>query len=329
MANPLVSVIVLAYNHESFIRDTLASTVQQDYDNLEVIVSDDGSSDGTVDVIQEYARRYPDRILPIIGKTNLGVTGNSNRGLQTSNGKYVAFLGGDDQYLPAKITRQVAWMEADERRVLSGHDVEIFDTYGRRESVLWSESHPMRAGVGPAHIIQHGTPFAAISVMVRRSAIPTYGFDPRLPTASDWKLWIDCLAKGGEFGFIDGVYARYRRSESNISINTRVMVLDRLVTLAIVESSYPEYINLCKRQRARAYYDLGISLMKEGKHPLARKAIMSATQCSLYSPKIILALLFAYFPRSFDKLFLQNRFAPGKFSDFIQDLIQTDNNRSR
>ena len=133
MGNPKVSAIVLTYNHEDYLEDTLDSVVLQDYDNLEIIVADDGSRDRTVEVIQEYANRYPNRIMPVINQPNLGVTGNSNRGLFASSGEYIVFLGGDDQYLPGKIAHQVAWMEADPRRVLSGHDVEIFEFFWASE----------------------------------------------------------------------------------------------------------------------------------------------------------------------------------------------------
>src|SRR5689334_23285444 len=100
MSRPLVSVLVVAYNQISFIADTLASAVEHDYENLQVVVADDGSTDGTTDVVLDFARRHPGRVVPLTGGPNLGITRNCNRGLTACKGEYVAFLGGDDLFLP-------------------------------------------------------------------------------------------------------------------------------------------------------------------------------------------------------------------------------------
>ena len=179
----------------------------------------------------------------------------------------------------------------------------------------------MHSGFGPKYFIQNGTPFAAISVMVQRSALPVMGFDQRLKTASDWKLWIDCLVGGGAYGFLDHIYARYRRSETNVSNNIQNMVTDRLVTIAIIESTYPEFIHVCKKQRARAYYDFGINLMKEGNSVPARRALAAAARSSQVSLRILAALLFSYLPGSLKPFFFRNRFAPRRLSDIILNLL--------
>jgi len=75
---PLVSIHIITYNQIDFIHDTLTSALEQDYENLEVVVADDGSTDGTAEVILEYAKKYPNRLLPLVGGPNLGITGNSN-----------------------------------------------------------------------------------------------------------------------------------------------------------------------------------------------------------------------------------------------------------
>jgi glycosyltransferase involved in cell wall biosynthesis len=274
---PLVSVAIITYNQVEFIAEAVRSAAEQDYDPLEVVVADDGSTDGTADVVLQLAEQYPKRVIPLVGGPNLGITGNSNRALAACRGKYVAFQGGDDVLLPRKISAQVEWLERDERRVLCGHDVEVFDSATGERLFLWSERFGLRRGKGAAPLVRRGVPFCATAVMVRGSAIPASGFDERLAVVSDWKLWIDCLASGGQFGYVDGVYARYRRHEGNITnAYHEVRQDDQFVTLALVESRYPHLVSSCRRGRAELLRSAGTSAFRRGEIEFARAYFLHA-----------------------------------------------------
>jgi len=228
---PLVSIHIIAYNQERFIEETLLSALEQNYDPLEVIVADDGSTDRTPDIIRALAVRYPERLVPLLGGPNVGITRNSNRGLWGCKGEYIAFQGGDDVLLPGKIERQVAWLEENPARVLCGHDVAWIDGDGHPLGVNGSTFRPLTTGRGASMILRHGPPFAATAVMVRRVRIPVYGFDERMPFVSDWKLWLDILGRDGEYGYVDGVWANYRRHSANItSKHSRPIMRDLLRT---------------------------------------------------------------------------------------------------
>lgn len=216
-SQPKVSILVISYNQERFIREALESALEQDYENLEVVVADDASRDATQAIIRELAQRYPQRLKPVFNPHNVGITANSNIGLRQCSGEFVAFMGGDDVLLPGKIARQVAWFAQDGRRVLCGHDVEWIDENGAQLGVLTSDLVPLHAGQGAARFIRHGTPYTAASVMVRRSRISDYGFHPALPVVSDWKLWIDVIGTDGIYGHIPGVWAQYRRHSANVT----------------------------------------------------------------------------------------------------------------
>src|SRR5262245_5236516 len=125
-AEPLVSVCLPAYNQAAYIDEAIASAVHQDYDNLEVICGDDGSTDGTAERIGAWAERYPRRVVPLLG-SHVGMTGNCNRIFARLRGKYVISHAGDDVFLPGKVRTQVDWLEEDERRVMCGHAAEAFD----------------------------------------------------------------------------------------------------------------------------------------------------------------------------------------------------------
>lgn len=106
---PLVSVVVAAYNATAYLGETLASVAAQRYDELEIIVVDDGSTDGTSELVLDYARRDPR--IRLIRQPNAGVGAARNTGIAAASGKYIAPLDADDLWEPDKILAQVVEME--------------------------------------------------------------------------------------------------------------------------------------------------------------------------------------------------------------------------
>lgn len=108
MPDPLISVIIPAYNCAHYLGEAIDSVLTQDYPRLEVIVVDDGSSDNTQAVLDHYqadvSRLYQD---------NQGIGAARNAGQQRARGEFIAFLDADDLYLPGKLSRQMACFEAD------------------------------------------------------------------------------------------------------------------------------------------------------------------------------------------------------------------------
>lgn len=253
---PLVSIHIITYNQIDFIHDTLLSALEQDYENLEVVVADDCSTDGTADVILDYAKKYPGRLVPVLGDKNLGITGNCNRALKKCSGKYIAFQGGDDVLLPGKITKQVEWFEADERRVLCGHQVEVFYEGCSKSHKLTSI---LTKAKGPKKLIKYGPPFGATSIMVKADSIPKNGFDERLKMVSDNLFFIECLINGGIYGYISDVYARYRKHANNFTNNKKPAIQELEKVFEIIKEKYPIYIRECNYGKANLV-DYGLAL---------------------------------------------------------------------
>lgn len=105
---PKVSVCVVTYNQEKYIRQCLQSIVDQETDfDFEVIVGDDCSTDGTRAIVQEFAEKYPDIVIPIFHEKNIGGTQNYFSVHKLAKGEYVAHIDGDDWWLPNKLSYQV------------------------------------------------------------------------------------------------------------------------------------------------------------------------------------------------------------------------------
>lgn len=110
---PLVSVHLLTYNHAKFIAQSIESVVNQQTNfPFEIVIGDDHSTDGTSQIVDQYAAQYPDLIKVVRGKTNGGPQPNSIRILENSQGKYMAALEGDDYWIdPLKLQKQADFME--------------------------------------------------------------------------------------------------------------------------------------------------------------------------------------------------------------------------
>lgn len=109
-ATPLVSIVIPAFNADRFVGRAIKSGLAQTYANLEIIIVDDGSSDGTARVV----RSFTDQRIRYLFQPNQGQGAARNRAIRMSAGKYVTFLDADDFYLPRKVERQVAFLERHE-----------------------------------------------------------------------------------------------------------------------------------------------------------------------------------------------------------------------
>jgi glycosyltransferase involved in cell wall biosynthesis len=122
-----VSVIIPTYNHVDFVDETLASVAGQTYSDLEIIVCDDCSTDGTAEKILDWAKRDK-RIIPIVSDKNEGFSINLNKGFDRASGEFLSIMGGDDKMALNKIEKQVAFLNKNPDYDAVLHWVEIFDS---------------------------------------------------------------------------------------------------------------------------------------------------------------------------------------------------------
>lgn len=102
MAEPLISVVIPTYNRAHYVCEAIDSVLAQTYKNIEIIAVDDGSTDNTKDIIQQYSSR-----IKYIYQNNAGPSAARNNGIKQSNGDLIAFLDSDDIWLAEKLERQV------------------------------------------------------------------------------------------------------------------------------------------------------------------------------------------------------------------------------
>jgi len=282
---PSVSIVIVSYNQEKFISEAILGAVLQDYENLEVIVSDDGSTDKTQRIIEDFAKRYPNRLIPLLNDQNSGITVNCNKALSACRGELITFIGGDDVMLAGKVTAQVEWFKRDQHRILCGHLVENVLEDGSI-SPFQEITNSRSKGYGPMNYLKRLDLLHGTSIMVRKSAIPLHGFDEAVTVASDYLFWVEVLMSGGEYGCVDGVYSQRRTHAGNVTLNQSKIFKDHEISYTIIGERYPKYKKICQKMIAEhVYYYQGGEFVKAGEKRKGRRFLKQSIVLRPVYPK--------------------------------------------
>ena len=207
-----VTALVITYNHRPFIAAALDSALAQQTDfAYEILVSEDRSSDGTREIVLDYAARYPDRIRLILSETNLHSNAVVARGFRAARGEFVALLDGDDLWAsPHKLQKQAEFLDAHPECALCFHNAQVVPEGGDGDTRARLWTPPGQKTISSLADLWRGNVIATASAMFRRSALPEIPswYDDFFPI-TDWPLYI-LAAEHGSIGYIDEVMCLYR-----------------------------------------------------------------------------------------------------------------------
>lgn len=210
MLTPKVSVVIPTYNYAHYLPYALESVLNQGYPNLEVLVIDDGSNDGTVDVLKPYQSK-----INYFYKNNGGTPSALNLGLSQATGKYICWLSADDAFKGEKVAKQVGLMESDPSLGFSYTSFEVIDGKGIKQYDVNSPHYPDKQEMVTQ--LLEGCFINGSSVMMRSSVLKKVGyFDESLPQAHDYDLWYRFL-RHSSCGFLGEILLAYRWHGKNMS----------------------------------------------------------------------------------------------------------------
>jgi glycosyltransferase involved in cell wall biosynthesis len=198
--NPLVSIVTPSFNQAAFLEETICSVLNQDYENLEYIIVDGGSTDGSLEIIQKYA----DRLTWWVSEPDRGQTDAINKGFARATGDIVAWLNSDDTYLDGAISEAAAFLKSHPEFGAVYGDANLIDelgnVIGRFPARQTDYPRLMR---GYVHIPQQATFFRG---KLWRKVGP---LDPTFFFAMDYDLWVR-LSKEAPLKYHPRTWANFR-----------------------------------------------------------------------------------------------------------------------
>lgn len=201
MSTPLVSVVIPAHNAERTIAEAAGTALAQSVRDLEVLITDDGSTDGTLAVLHNLARR--DRRVRVIETPRRGAGAARNAALDRARGQWVQFLDADDRLLPDATSRLLH--AAQQTGAASGG----WQLCGPEGNDLDMPAAPTPGRVGLRQLLR-SNPLAISATLLARPWLERERFDPAAPAAADYDLWLRLAVRGVEFVSIRDPVAAYR-----------------------------------------------------------------------------------------------------------------------
>lgn len=264
----LVSVVIPVYNGVSTIGAALESVFRQTYPRYEVIVIDDGSTDGTEAAVAPWRQR-----VTYVQQRNAGAAMARNRGLELARGEYIAFLDADDSWMPEKLARQVAYLESHPEIALVHTDIYSLRADGTQSASTRRRLQPTDGPNLP--VIFAYSHVATSSAMLRRSALERVGgLDPTLTPDEDQDLWIRVAREGG-IGLIEEPLSVYRLRPGSYSKADRTQTFAAVLrVLEVAAAEDPEFARahptLVRKRLALAHHELALMLLRRDERWQAR-----------------------------------------------------------
>ena len=285
-----------AYNARPYIEDAIRSVLNQDYPNIELVVVDDGSQDGTPEAAEQFDSR-----VKVLRQKNAGPAAARNRGIAAASGDFIAFLDADDVWLPGKVSLQVQYLQDHPAAgvVFGG----FLRWYAQTNGSFLTAPTPVNLD-SPLRLVpeQSGwiykdmllaSVICIITAMIRRSVIKTVGsFDESLKTGEDYDFWLRVSRqfRAAEF---DRTLAYYRMHASSTTKvprkeNNEYNVL--LKTLADYGPAGPDNVSAAESALRERLFQLcfshGYLHIRSGDPKVAQQAFREALHHSPLSPKV-------------------------------------------
>ena len=256
------SIIIPVYNALEFLRDTLDSIRDQSYTNYEVLVTNDGSTDSTEEMLKKYKKenlRFP---LDFTTINNRGVSTARNNAILRSTGDYIAFLDQDDWWFPEKLEKIARILNIN-----TGIDV----LYHRAISIGWKKRETIfksgQLGSPPlADLLFNGNRIGISTAVVRLDKLREVGgFNQDLHYIEDYDLWLKLANKNANFHYMPDVLSKYIWRQESMSNKVEYMIKEKLTTLDYYfnmlrkHKSYDDSYLIKKCKRRKSVYLFGAS----------------------------------------------------------------------
>ena len=295
----LISVIIPAYNIDKYLAETLDSVLAQIYPHFEVMIVNDGSTDRTLEISQEYAAK--DSRIRVVSQANQGISGARNHGIRVTTGELIAFLDGDDRWNPNKLNAHVNHFHEIKNLGMSFAKVVFIASDGTYTKQC---SNSKLTRLNPEDFYVESPVVTPSNVVVRRSLLDSVGhFDLQLNGTADQELFFRVAWSGAIVEGLDSVLTEYRIVENGVSGDLCQMEEDwqrlnrciKIYAPSLVEEHYDRAYAYFLRYLARR--GIRIRAKPQQAQAFIWRAIRQDRSLLFAEPRRTLAtLLFAYIP---------------------------------
>ena len=209
MNQPLVSVLMTAFNAGDYIGDAIQSLLRQTYTNFELLVLDDGSIDNSREIVDSF---HDERINKVYNEKNEGLVAARNRLVRLSRGKYIAFLDADDRAFPQRLQKQVEFLESSNISICGTGHFTLEELTGHIKTSKQLNNDPdIRA------LITVCSPLCNPSIMILAEVLKKFPYKPGNDGAEDYALWQELALAGYKFANLSDILITYRLHELQIT----------------------------------------------------------------------------------------------------------------
>jgi glycosyltransferase involved in cell wall biosynthesis len=291
---PLVSVVMLSYNHEEFIAESVESVLGQDFDDFELIIVDDASTDASRQIIQKYEAQ-DSRIRVILHEANCGIAKTVNDGIEAAKGKFIASIASDDVWAKDKLTKQLAVTSSNENLIVWSEG-EVIDLKGQSIGKSFSEFHRNVSKKKSGDIFQEllkGNYIFGTTLLYKKTNLGEIRFDESLMYLNDSKFVLD-LARKYEFCYIAEPLAKYRVHGRNTltGSSSEVMIRRQIAEreyASILEDAIRQYDHdITPETKANMYASLADLYFHLGEKKKSLRFLLQALRYNPSYPKLLL-----------------------------------------
>lgn len=251
---PLVTILTLNYNHKKYCIDTLESIRLQSYTNFELIIIDNGSSDGSVDLIRKWKDGYPELSIAFItNKDNIGISKAINQGIKLAAGQYIAMVACDDLLSPLKIETQINAFAKDAKDIgMVYSDANVIDSKGDTQSYSWFDkldhSYDDKKDLFIS-LLQRNFILPAATLVKKSVFEQIGGFDETL-SFEDYDMNLR-IVENFNVAYSNYKSASYRRHDSNASLGMYTRHADSYIKVMSKYLTKDERVNQIVSKRIR------------------------------------------------------------------------------
>lgn len=217
--NPTVTVVMPAYNAEKYLAESIESVLAQTFDDLELLIIDDGSTDRTAEIANSYCQQ--DNRVKLFSQENHGVSTSRNKGICLNNSKFVAFIDADDKWFSDKLAVHLNHFNQEAHLGISFARVEFLSPDGTTGQIASGRLNQLQ----PQHFLYENPTITTSNLVVRREVFQEIGyFDQSMSYAEDLDFILRVICSGKwKINGIDQVLMGYRTTEGGLSSNLYCM----------------------------------------------------------------------------------------------------------